>query len=114
MNEHLARRTDPATSKAAAKKVNTTVTETHKQVLRLMLDMYNPTEDNVCEAAVDAGVVQRHEQARRIVRTLRDKQLVIPAIDGESGWQLSGRNSSGCVALAWTLSYEGICTAKYL
>ena len=48
------------------------------------------------------------------LRTLRDKQLVIPAIDGETGWQLSGRNSSGCVALAWTLSYDGICTAKYL
>ena len=113
MNEHLARRTDPATSKAAAKKVNTTVTETHKQVLRIMLDMYNPTEDNVCEAAVNAGVVQRHEQARRIVRTLRDKQLVIAAIDGETGWQLSGRNTSGCVALAWTLSHDGIRTAKY-
>lgn len=114
-NQHLARTTDPATSKAAAKAVDLALNEKHFKVLQLLQQLYIASDDQIADAAVNAGVVERHEQARRLLRTLRDRTtFVAPALDEENSWQKTALNSSGRYALAWTLSNAGHKTLKAL
>jgi hypothetical protein len=101
------RNTDPVTSRQAAKALNLDVTEKHRKVLHILEDLWVASDDQIAEEAVNAGIVERHEQARRLVRTLRDKKFIEAALDEETGWQKSRLNSSGRCGLAWQLSTAG-------
>jgi len=113
--KRLARTNDPVTSKAAAEAVNLTLTDNHMRILQLLRELYIASDDQIADAAVTAGVVSRHEQARRLLRTLRDRtEFVQPALDEETGWQKTQLNLSGRYALAWQLSTAGHRIVKAL
>lgn len=100
----LARRTDPITSRLAARTVDLRLTERHRWILEWLAEAGTATDDELASAAVSAGLVNRHEQGRRLARTTReDHGLLVPALD-ENGEQLLRRNPSGRYALVWRLA----------
>ena len=103
------RNTDPETSRMAAERLNLTLQDSHLQILRILSDLWKASDDQIASEAVNRGVFERHEQARRAIRTIRDKKnpFIVAALDPESGWQESVVNDSGNAALAWTLSVAG-------
>ena len=112
MKKRLARTTDPATSKAAADHVDLTLTDNHMRVLKLLRGLRVATDDQIADAAVNAKIVSRHEQARRLVRTVRDRTTFIQPAMNDVGQQLTLENDSGRQALAWCLSDRGRATVK--
>lgn len=99
----LARSSDPMTSHRAAAQVNRSLTDDH-QAVHCWLATHGPaTDDQMAQAMVDQGCADRHEQARRWVRTLREHGLMEPARDSD-GTQLELVNPSGRRALAWRAS----------
>ena len=110
--KHLARTTDPSTSKAAAESIDLTLTDNHLRVLKLLRGLRVATDDQIAEAAVNAKITTRHEQARRLIRTVRERtDHITPAVN-EVGQQLTLQNDSGRQALAWCLSDTGRATVK--
>lgn len=105
--KHLARTTDPATSKAAAEAVNLTLTDNHLRVLKLLRGLRVATDDQIADAAVNANIVSRHEQARRLLRTVRERSTFVQPAVNDVGQQLTLENDSGRQALAWCLSDTG-------
>ena len=105
--KRLARTNDPATSKDAAEAVNLTLTDNHMRVLKLLRGLHVATDDQIANAAVNANIVSRHEQARRLVRTVRDRTTFIQPALNDVGQQLTLENDSGRQALAWCLSDTG-------
>lgn len=96
-----ARSTDPATSHDAAVMLDRSLTERHMNVLSILRAMGDATDDSVADCAVYNHVVGRHEQARRILRTLREHGLVVPYTDHDTGQQATAINASGRRALLW-------------
>jgi len=98
---------DPDTSRRAAERVTTKITDRHLHALGALLDLDKATDDMVADRLVRDGVVERHEQGRRLMRTLRDRYgYVAPVIvDGQQAIMV---NDSGREALVWTLSMHGI------
>lgn len=96
-----ARRSDPATSKQAAARLDHTLADHHRVVLD-WLDQHGPaTDDQIAQAMVDADLTTRTETARRWVRTLREEHdQIAPAM--RHGQQIQLPNPSGRLALAWT------------
>ena len=107
MKKRLARTTDPATSKAAADRVDLTLTDNHMRVLKVLRGLRVATDDQIADAAVNAKIVSRHEQARRLLRTVRDRTTFIQPALNDVGQQLTLENDSGRQALAWCLSDTG-------
>ena len=99
----LARTDDPTTSQAAAAAVETKLKPGHLTVLDLLRKQGPYTDDELADAAVMRGVVGRHEQARRLIRTLRETHgLIVPFTYMEAGGeQATRRNVSGRYALLW-------------
>jgi len=95
------RRSDPATSKQAAARLDHTLADHHRVVLD-WLDQHGPaTDDQIAQAMVDADLTTRTETARRWVRTLREEHdQIAPAM--RHGQQIQLPNPSGRLALAWT------------
>jgi len=107
MNDYLARRTDPATSLQAAQSLDLTLNRKHEQLLRIVGRLGRATDDEIADAAVKTDLTQRHEQARRLLRTIREKSNYLqPALD-EHGEQIKHVNSSGRQAYAWQLTQHG-------
>ena len=104
-----ARRSDPATSKQAAARLDHTLADHHRVVLD-WLDQHGPaTDDQIAQAMVDADLTTRTETARRWVRTLREEHhQIVPAMGTFYGGpqpirkQIQLPNPSGRLALAWT------------
>ncbi len=102
------RNNDPDTSKSAAQRLNLTIQNKHLETLRIVFDLDEATDDQIATEAVARGFVKRHEEARRAIRTIRDRtQFIVPAI-GDKGQQKTFENESGRDAYAWTLSAAGI------
>lgn len=108
MSSHIYyRNTDPETSRLAAEALNLTLRNKHIEILRVILDLDEATDDDIATEAVIRGIAKRHEEARRAIRTVRDKtEFIIPAI-GDNGQKIR-ENSSGRCARVWTLSATGI------
>lgn len=101
------RNTDPETSRLAAEALNLTLRNKHLEILRVLVDLDEATDDDVANEAMIRGFVKRHEEARRAIRTIRDRtEFIIPAI-GDNGQKIR-ENASGRCARVWTLSAAGI------
>jgi hypothetical protein len=100
----LARRSDPRTSHAAAESLSFELNEKHR-VLLAWLEWYGPaTDDMMADRMVATKQCERHEQARRIVRTLRERYgFIVPALDND-GNQREETNKSGRKARMWVVS----------
>lgn len=97
----MARRTDPHTSKAAAAQVDLTLRNKHARLLMWLRENGPATDDEMAEAAIDLGLVIRHEQGRRLARTMRENHgLIVPYLL-PSGEQMEAYNPSGRLALCW-------------
>jgi hypothetical protein len=102
------RNNDPDTSKSAAQRLNLAIRNKHIETLRVLFDLDEATDDQIASESVARGFVKRHEEARRAIRTIRDRtDLIIPAIS-DNGTQKTFENESGRDAYAWTLSATGI------
>lgn len=107
-NKHLARNTDPETSKAAAKSLSLSLTVDHYAMLAILKGIQIPrTDDQIADTAVRFGTFVRHEHARRVLRTLRERTDYIQPAIGEDGEQIKLTNDSGRQAYAWELSATG-------
>lgn len=107
-SSRYARNTDPVTSRLAARTITTVISEKHLRILQVLIDLDVATDDQIATEAVNRGIVQRHEQARRLVRTIRDgSDYIRPALD-DNLVQRTLVNDSGSPALAWELSLHGI------
>ena len=107
-NKHLARNTDPETSKAAAKSLSMSLTVDHYAMLAILKGIQIPrTDDQIADAAVRYGNFVRHEHARRALRTLRERTDYIQPAIGDDGKQIKLTNDSGRQAHAWVLSKAG-------
>jgi hypothetical protein len=59
------------------------------------------TDDEMAVAAVELGLCERHEQGRRLARTMRENHgLIVPYLL-PNGKQLTKLNASGREALCW-------------
>lgn len=97
----LARGGDPATSRKAADSLDLKMTSKHFAVLQLYRAFGPMTDDEAAVRAVDAGLAGRHEAARRIVRTMREKhELLVPAVDVNGAARMHV-NESGRLAAAY-------------
>ena len=96
------RNTDPSTSHAAAASLNHDLRAEHRRVLS-WLNAYGPaTDDQIADAMVGNGYTDRHETARRWVRTLRERhQLIVTALD-DNKEPLTAVNRSGRTAIMYT------------
>lgn len=96
-----ARNTDPHTSHEAARSLDHTLRDHHRYVLS-WLSAYGPaTDDEIADAMVGCGRTDRHETARRWVRTLRERhELIVPEVD-DQGDPLTAVNRSGRSAILW-------------
>lgn len=101
-SEKLARASDPHTSHEAAKSIDFKLKDTHQWILNWLMVHGPATDDEMAVAAVDAGLFERTESARRQVRTLRERHgLIEPAVDKLTGYQITFPNPSGRRALGW-------------
>jgi hypothetical protein len=99
----LARSGDPITSHEAADSVTGTLNASHIAVIDWLRSNAPATDDQIAEAMVNAGVTAKHEQARRLVRTCRERYgIVVPAM--LDGCQIELVNTSGRLALAWKVA----------
>ena len=104
---HYARHTDPATSHRAAEQISHKITAKHLRALEVLLDLERATDDMVADVLVTDGIVARHEQGRRLMRTLRERyDYIAPALT--DGVQATMTNSSGREGLVWELSMRGV------
>jgi hypothetical protein len=96
-----ARNTDPVTSHESAAALDHTLRDHHRYVLS-WLRAYGPaTDDDIADAMVGCGRTDRHETARRWVRTLRERhELIVPEVD-DHGDPLTALNRSGRSAILW-------------
>lgn len=102
----LARSTDPGTSHAAARSLNHKLDQRHRVVLAWLEWHGAATDDQMADRMVATKQCERHEQARRLVRTLRERyELIVPAFDND-GNQLETVNSSGRMARMWTVATD--------
>lgn len=117
MTDLPARSTDPTTARDAAVMVDRKLSARHRAMLdvyvhhergrhlslSLALEVAPPglTDDEAADRAVHARIVGRHEQARRLTRTLREHDLLVPVIDPDTGAQVTRENVSGRRALVW-------------
>lgn len=101
----LYRRSDPWTSREAAATVDRKLNAKHQTMLAVIRHMGPFTDDDASDRAVSRGYFTRHEQARRVIRTLRDHLLIVPCVD-EHGVQRAKINSSGRKALLWEVNDE--------
>lgn len=102
-DQPLARATDPSTSHEAAASLNFTLDDRHR-ILMSWLEEFGPaTDDKIADRMVAAKQCARHEQARRLVRTLREQhKLIVPALDND-GNQIETVNASGRKARMWAV-----------
>lgn len=106
-SHHYHRATDPVTSRKAAEQLDLRIRNKHLEILRCLADLDEATDDDVANEAMIRGFVKRHEEARRAIRTIRDRtEFIIPAI-GDHGQKIR-ENASGRCARVWTLSAAGL------
>ena len=99
----LARRTDPSTSHRAAASLSSKLDERHAQVLAYLRLSGPSTDDQLADALVQMGIYERHEQARRAIRTLREQHdLIVPHLDAD-GNHAEAVNASGRAARLWVV-----------
>lgn len=102
-----ARRTDPVTSRDAAAAVESKLTDRHQKMLQIYaLAAHRKnglTDDEAADIAVTRRLVGRHEQARRLIRTLRELHgRLVPVMDKhDRKRQATRENVSGRRALVW-------------
>jgi len=98
------RKNDPVTSELAGKSVKTTLTDNHFAVIDLLKEYGPLTDDQLADIIVRKQIVDRHERARRLIRTLRENhQLIVPSTN-EEGIQWASQNESGRWALMWEIA----------
>lgn len=97
----LARSADPITSHLAAQQLDLDLSERHRRLLAWLRDNAPATDDEMAVAAVALGLVARHEQGRRLARTMRENHDLIIAALTPDGAQMTARNPSGRLALCW-------------
>lgn len=99
----LARTSDPSTSRRAAESLNLELDDRHRGILALLRREGPLTDDGLAEIVVRAGYYDRHEKARRAIRTLREKHDLIVAHLDADGNQAEATNSSGRAARLWVV-----------
>lgn len=99
-----ARNSDPNTSRDAALSLDHGLKDVHRAALRWFERNGPQTDDEAANGLVMSGFTDRHETARRWVRTVRERHgLLVPALD-EDGLQMKRKNArSGREALCWTV-----------
>lgn len=108
-NQHLARRDDPTTSADAAASLNLTPESRHEMILAWLKAFGPATDIEMAEFLVRRNACQHLEQGRRLVRTLREEHnRIMPAFSKDSQKQLTRKNPSGRMALAWVAVPEGV------
>jgi hypothetical protein len=99
----LARTSDPSTSRRAAESLNLHLDDRHRGILALLRREGPLTDDGLAEIVVRAGYYDRHEKARRAIRTLREEHdLIVAHLDPE-GNHAEATNSSGRAARLWVV-----------
>ena len=107
-NRDLYRRNDPWTSRAAAEQVQRDIKGIHLAFLTHYVYNGPFTDDQLALWAVDANLCERHEQARRIIRTLRDHRLVRPElVPGSATEVATAVNASGRSAILYNVTGHG-------
>ena len=102
----LARRNDPETSRQAADSLDLHMAPKHFAMLELYRTFGPMTDDEAAVKAVDSKLSQRHEQARRVVRTMRENHdLLVPATN-DDGTVITHINESGRSGIAYMISAE--------
>lgn len=96
-----ARDSDPHTSHLAAASLDHTLKSSHRYVLS-WLRAYGPaTDDQIADAMVAVGQFDRHEQARRVIRTLRERYDLIRPVYDDDGQPVTAVNTSGRSAIMY-------------
>lgn len=107
-NRDLYRRTDPWTSRAAGEQVKRDIKGIHLALLTRYVHSGPYTDDQIATWAVDQNLCARHEQARRIIRTLRDHNLIRPELQPGSAKEVrTAINSSGRAAILYNVNSHG-------
>lgn len=96
---------DPVTSKLAAKSLDLKLNDKHKDIWILLNDFGPFTDDELSDIAVSRGLAGRHESARRMIRTLRDRGFIQAWIEPELQTQGMRTNASGRKAMLWESVY---------
>jgi|DEB0MinimDraft_10_1074344.scaffolds.fasta_scaffold14248_7 hypothetical protein len=96
-----ARTTDPETSHAAARALDHTLKSAHTYVLSWVRAYGPATDDHIAEAVVACGKFERHEQARRVIRTLRERHGLLEPVVDDDGQPVTATNSSGRAAILY-------------
>lgn len=102
------RASDPDTSRRSAAEVSTKITDKHLAAMQVLLDLEIATADMVADELVQRGVVTRHEQGRRLVRTISEgHDYARVALNGDGSPYLM-ENVSGMSAQAYELTMHGV------
>lgn len=107
-NRDLYRRDDPWTSRASAEQVKRDIKGIHLAILARYVHHGPHTDDQMALWAVDENLCARHEQARRIIRTLRDHNLIRPELQPGSATEVATAvNASGRSAILYNVNSHG-------
>ena len=99
-----ARNSDPHTSRRAAEGLSHKLTDKHQAIIQYVKERPGgaATDDQIASAMVNRGLWQRHEQARRAIRTLRERHGLLRAKRFADGTVATSRNLlSGREAILW-------------
>jgi hypothetical protein len=102
------RASDPDTSRRSAAEVSTKITAKHLAAMQVLLDLECATADMVAEELVERGVVTRHEQGRRLVRTISEGHDYARIATKSDGTPIELVNVSGMAAQAYELTMHGV------
>ena len=103
-----ARSSDPDTSRSAARDVTTRITGKHLAALQILLDLEVATDDMVADELVRHGIVQRHEQGRRLMRTIREDHDYARLVEIDGKPMTLVNPSSGKEAQCYELTMRGV------
>jgi len=96
-----ARNTDPNTSRRSAETLSHKLTDKHWAVINYVRTNGPVTDDQIASVMVERGLCLRHEQARRIVRTVREHHGMMRAVLNADGTVATAENVSGRQAILW-------------
>jgi hypothetical protein len=102
------RASDPDTSRRSAAAVSTKITAKHLAAMQVLLELECATADMIADELVERGVVTRHEQGRRIVRTISENHDYARIATKLDGTPIELENVSGMAAQAYELTMHGV------
>ena len=102
-----ARGSDPDTARQSAEQITTRITGKHLAAMQILLDLEAATFDMVADELVRHGIVQRHEQGRRLMRTICEDHDYARLVELD-GKPMTLPNASGREAQCYELTMRGV------